>query len=147
MTKTQFRILVVLSLFFGVLAVVSDLVISNPILYQVTVYAESLEAEWSADTKTYIGISIGVLLIIYLIYTFIGLLFFWNNARLFYLAGFIVSIPFYFYFYFYFLGIVVVSPIGGLLYDSSNILSGMILALIYFSPVKQYFTERSNKEA
>ncbi len=142
MTKTQFRILVVLSLFFGVLAVVSDLVISNPILYQVTVYAESLEAEWS-DTKTYIGISIGVLLIIYLIYTFIGLLFFWNNARLFYLAGFIVSIPFYFYF----LGIVVVSPIGGLLYDSSNILSGMILALIYFSPVKQYFTERSNKEA
>jgi len=44
---------------------------------------------------------------------------------------------------YFFTGVNVSSATGQALIDTTNVLSGVILALIYFSPVKLYFTEKT----
>ena len=140
MTIKQFRILVVLSFVLGILGGFSHLIFANPVLDQIIEYSHSLMPQWS-DTKIHILTAVGVLAGLYFIYIFIGLMLFWNSARLLYLVGFIAFIPLYLA-----LGITVISPIEQILLDASNVLAGMILALIYFSPIKQRFTEKSGSE-
>ena len=140
MTIKQFRILVVLSFVLGLLGGFSHLIFNNPVLDQIIEYSNTLTPQWS-DTKINILTGVGVVSALYFLYIFIGLMLFWNSARLLYLAGFIAFIPLYLA-----LGITVISPIEQVLLDASNVLAGMILALIYFSPIKQRFTDKTNSE-
>lgn len=139
MTKTHFRILVVCEFLLVIMSGIIDSVFPNETIALLTEYVEALEADWS-DTKTIFFGGYGLLALIWVLYTFIGLLWFWDSARLLYLLGFIVFMPIYF-----FAGINVSSAIGQALADTGNVLSGVILALIYFSPVKSYFVEKSTK--
>lgn len=135
MTRTQFRILVVVSFVLSLVGGVVDLIVPDPIVEEVTSYAESLEPEWS-DARLFALMGFLLLGIVYVIYTLLGLLLFWNMARHVYLAGFFFLIPMYLV-----LGVTVTSGIGQILYDAGSVLSGVILALIYFSPVKDFFTK------
>ncbi len=139
MKKIHFRILVIVSFFLSIFGGFADLIISDPIVNQITEFAESIEPEWS-DAKLFTILGFVILWIIYIIYTFVGLLLFWNIARHIYLAGFIIIIPMYFI-----VGVTVTSGIEQALYDAGSVLSGVLLALIYFSPVKQFFVGKSNR--
>ena len=102
----------------------------------VTDFVETLEEDWS-ELKMFLIVGLGLLGLLLSCYSFIGLLLFWNSARLIYLLGFIFSIPVY-----PFLDISVSSGTNLALCDTATVLSGVILALIYFSPVKTYFIEK-----
>jgi len=137
MTKTQFRALVIISLFLDTSCVLFDLTFPNETLDLVTEFSEALQTDWSKSKMYLIG-GFGLLGIFSICYSFIGLLLFWNSARLIYLLSFIIFIPVY-----PFLGISVSSATSLALCESASVLSGVILALIYFSPIKSDFTEKS----
>ena len=137
MTKTHFRILVVAEFFLVMMSGIIDSIFPNEVVALLTEYADTLESDWSETQTILIG---GYLLscIVYYLYTFLGLFLFWNSTRLIYLLGFFVFIPVYF-----FIGVDVASATGRVLFGATDVLAGFILALIYFSPVKSYFMEKS----
>jgi len=129
--------LVVFYFLLGIISVFFDFAFPNETLDLVIAYEETLETDWS-DTKWFFMGGFALLAVIFSFYIFIGLLLFWDSARLIYLIGFFIFMPVYF-----FTGVIVSSATGQALFDISSVLSGVILALIYYSPVKSYFTEKT----
>lgn len=136
MSKTQFRLLVIASFAFSIFGSMADLIFSDPLVKQISEYAESLEPEWS-DTRIYVSIGYVLICIFYMLYTFLGLLLFWNSARHVYLAGLIILTPLCPALG---IGVMITSGISQALYDIGSILTGVVLALIYFTPIKKHFT-------
>ncbi len=103
-------------------------------------YSETLEPEWSDNMMILMG-GYFLLGLVITFYTFLGLLLFWNYARHIYLLGFILSLPMY-----WVAEIIVSSGVAQALCDTVFVLSGFILALIYFSSVKTFFVEKATSE-
>ncbi|MBE0378953.1 hypothetical protein PPRY_a1507 [Pseudoalteromonas prydzensis ACAM 620] len=79
---------------------------------------------------------IGILVAVAVVASYAGLLFFKSWARHIYVASFVLALPTYFMG-----GLIVTSGLEDLLYDLSMLMSGAVVALIYFSPVKEYFVD------
>jgi hypothetical protein len=95
-----------------------------------------LETEFEGDLTTFevAMLVAAVPLVILWLVSSIGLFFFWRPARLLYVVTMIfgmLATPFF--------GPYVDAGLGAMLEDAATIMSGVILALVYFSPVKELF--------
>ncbi len=133
MSKNKFRIIVVLSILLACFAEAYDYLFPDPITEQVMDFTYNLEPEHSENSEMFFYVIIG-LAIVLAIASVVGILRFKNWGRHLYLAGFILLIPLYPY-----MGITVYSGWGQAFYDASMLLSGALLALMYYSPVAAYF--------
>lgn len=136
MSPNVFRILVVASVLLSVLSGLFDFLWADDVTLQIKEFASEVEPLWS-DYKSSLVFGVATLSTIILVISFIGLLIFWSPARYLYLANFLLTIPFI-----PFLGTAVMSGPEKTLQDIANISSGLIVALIFFSPIKERFVRR-----
>lgn len=135
MTKSKFRLLVVFSMLFSILGGVFDVLFPGFIEEELLSCQEEIEEEIFDSAVMLIVVGLfSVVGVAMAIISFFGLLKFWGPARHIYLAGFLIFIPII-----PALGITITSGVAQILYDVGSLTSGMILALIYFSPVKELF--------
>ena len=133
MSKNQFRILVLASFVFAVLSGFVEYVWPDPIAEMAYEVVVEQKEEMSELNLVVLGITvlIGVVLAIG---SLIGLLLLKNWGRFMYALGFLLMLPIYPLF-----GVGVYSGLSQLASDLSMILSGVILTLVYYSPVAKYF--------
>jgi len=137
MKKNQFRALVVFTLLLTVLSIVYDFFYADAIAKKLFRYQEILEPDWSA-TKFYLVVGTITIASLAVLAGVVGLLLFWNFARhLFLFASVLLLVitPF--------MGPYIASGVNQTLYSVVNLLSGLILGLVYFSPVKSYFAGKT----
>jgi hypothetical protein len=138
MQRNQFRALVVFTLLLTILSIVYDFFCADPIAEKLFAYQDILEPDWS-DTKLYLLAGTISLAVLTALVGFVGLLVFWNFARHLFLSAcvlFLVITPF--------IGPYITSGANQALYNVVNVLSGLILGLVYFSPVKHYFVSETS---
>jgi hypothetical protein len=137
MNKNQFRLFLFSSVIFAILALVVSFWFPSQNVDVVNDYIIELEM---ASPEQYFSdmllLVIGVLVAVAVVASYAGLLFFKSWARHLYVASFVLALPTYFMG-----GLFVTSGIEDLLYDLSMLISGAVVALIYFSPVKEYFVD------
>jgi len=133
MSKVNFRILVVLYLIIALFSGFYDLIVINAVVEDVNNYIIEVEQEQYESVST-AELIFGALSFILILFSIYGLLAFKFWTRPIYVLSLIFILPWYFIG-----GIYVSSGVGRLLYDLSIVLNGIILALIYFSSVKEYF--------
>lgn len=136
MSKNQYRTLIVLSLAIGLLSGVYDYIWPDPITDQVFDYVVEIEPEIEGTKLVAAGV-LAVVSIIMVLVSLVGLLLFKSWARHVYAAGFVAAFALY-----PFMGIAVYSGFGQVLYDISMVLSGVLLALMYHSPVALYYEQK-----
>ena len=136
MNKNNFCLLVIGSLVLAIAAGVCDIFWSDPITEKISNYAYEIDPGMQDENLVYFG-AFAVFSLLLAAASIIGLLMFKNWGRHLYLAGFFLYIPLY-----PFMGVTVSSGLSQVFYDLSMIASGSILALIYFSPVAQYFQKQ-----
>ncbi|AFU99935.1 hypothetical protein [Simiduia agarivorans] len=133
MSKNKFRATIVLSLLVAVVAGVYDYVWPDPFADQALNYVAEIEPVLEGGALivvTILGFIAGIMAIV----SFIGLLLFKSWARHIYLAGFVVAFSLYPFF-----GVMVTSGISQIFYDLSMVLSGVVIALAYYSPVARHY--------
>lgn len=133
MTKNQFRVLTISSILLACLSGLYDYFWPDALTEQVMNYTYSIEDDYMSENELIflIILAVGVVLGIA---SLIGLLMFKSWGRHLYIAGYILMLPLYPFF-----GIAVYSGYGQAFYDLSMLLSGAIIALMYYSPVEKYF--------
>ena len=135
MSKLNFRILVILCFTMTLFGAGFDLLFPNAIVDGVNDYI--FEAEQEQDELTLItNLIFGSLTVCAVFVSVCGLIFFKPWARHLYVVSFLLVLPTYFT-----NGLYVLSGVAQLIYDLSMISSGVILALVYFCPVKNYFVK------
>jgi len=138
MSKVNFRILIGLYVVLALSSGFYDLIITNVVVENVNDYIFALEQEEYESIST-AELVFGVLSFILILFSMYGFLAFKFWARQIYVLSLIFLLPWYFIG-----GIYVSSGVGRLLYDLSMVLDGIILALIYFSSVKEYFIKNES---
>ena len=133
MSKNQFRTLIVVSLVIGLLSSVYDYIWPDPITDQVFDYIVEIEPGIEGASLVAAGV-LAIVAIIMALVALIGLLLFKSWARHVYAAGFLAAFALY-----PFMGITVYSGFSLVLYDMSMVLSGVLLALMYYSPVARLY--------
>lgn len=133
MSKNQFRAVIILSLLAAVIAGVYDYIWPDPIAEKIFDYIIKTEPELEG-TKYIVVIVLGFIVVIMAIVSFVGLLRFKSWSRHVYSAGFVCAL-----FLYPFMGVTVYSGISQIFYDLSMVLSGVVLALVYYSPVAEYY--------
>lgn len=133
LTKAHMRWLILSSLLFTIVGAAFELIWPSPILEQVADFAYQLEPEVEGIGQTILFATLMVALVL-CIASFVGLLLFKNWSRLLFLACFVLFLPVY-----PFIGITVSSGTSQIFYDLSMMTSGAVLALIYCSPVADYY--------
>ncbi len=115
---------------------VYDYIWSDPITDQVFDYIIEIEPEIEG-TELVVAGSLAVVAIIMALVSVIGLLLFKSWARHVYAAGFVAAFTLY-----PFMGITVYGGFSQVLYEISMVLSGVLLALMYYSPVARYYEQK-----
>lgn len=135
MTKNQFRILIVSSLLVAILAEAFEVFWPDPVLVgvnEIILEYEEIAEGWGGTVLVAL-ISIGAVLAVA---SFVGMLMFRPWSRPTYLISLVLAFglsPF--------LGATVYSGISQTLFDLSTVISGAILALIYYSPIADFFND------
>jgi len=129
-TSGFLRTLIVAEIGLVIVSVVVSMVTESTLPEPLRAY---LEAEVEADITTWdlVMLATGIPLLILLIVSSVGLFFFWRPARVLYsitMAAGLVMTPFF--------GPYVDSGWGTMFDQAAIVVSGAILALIYFSPLK-----------
>jgi hypothetical protein len=130
------RTLIVAEVGFVVLSVVGSLLTESLLPEPLRAY---LATEFEGDiisVRDLVMICTGIPLVILWLVSSIGLFFFWRPARILYVVAMIFGLlatPFF--------GPYVDAGLGAMLEDVATIISGIIVALVYFSPVKELFNE------
>ena len=139
MTKNQFRALNILSIglsilgggydhFFGADAVTEQLL---------DIYTK-IEPELTGVLMLLVA-GLGFIGLAAMLVSSVGLMFFWNFSRHIYAASFALNLPLL-----PFMGTHIASGINQMLYDLGVVVASVILALIYYSPVREYFVSKPN---
>lgn len=137
MSKTNFRILLGLLIAVTLLGTISGLLFPSDMARETT--NQVIEFNSSIPNFDFIFFLYGYLVIALTLVSFVGLFLFKPWARDLFLTALILTIPGYF---------VIISPttvphaIDELLGSVSFILSGMLIAVMYLSPAKEYFFEQ-----
>lgn len=129
MSKNQFRILVIASFVIAILSGAVEYVWPDPvaeIIYKVIIEQEEEKSELNA-----VILGVGVASIIG---SFVGLLMLKSWGRFMYALVFLLMLPMYLL-----IGAGVYSGLSQLASDFSMVLSGVLLALVFYSPVANYF--------
>ena len=132
-SKNFLRILIVVEISLGIISVVVSLLTESalPEPLRAFVKAES-EAEMAVGTMIMIATTIPLLILFFM--SSIGLIFFWRPARIVYLTATVAGLlltPFF--------GPYVDAGWGTAFDEAAILVSGVILALIYFSPLKDLY--------
>jgi hypothetical protein len=130
--KNLFRILVVLSLVLSIMSVVWDYIFPNEIVSKLMVYLFELKPVDMEVGSLDIIYSVSILLLLFTALS--GLLLFKNWGRIAFVLCGVVGYPIIMM-----SGPQVSSGFSGVLFDLSNIASGVILAMMYLSPVAAEF--------
>ena len=133
MNKTRFRLIVVASIVLAIISGVVDVFLADAMTAEMMQQAE--DRVLKAEGLKLIFISVySVFLVVYAVVTIVGVMLFWRFARWLYIAGFVLIIPFYLV-----AGTFVTTGIGQYFYDLAMVAGGVILALMYTAPIKDYF--------
>ncbi len=139
MSKNQFRVLILASLLLSITGGVYDYMWPDTISEQIIEYAHEIEPEIRGMQLAVLAV-VGVAALILTVVSLIGLLLFKSWARPMYIAGFVLLILLY-----PFMGVSVYSGVGLIFYDLSMIASGVVLAMLYFSPVSKFYRRNGYK--
>lgn len=137
LTKRNLRLLVIADLLLVVLGVVVGLLSEDSLPEPLRVFVRAQrEADRDADltTNEWIGVAIGFPLIIAMLVSHVGLFLFWRPARVLYVASLIGLIALSL-----FLGPHVSTGWVQAIDTASLTITGMVLALIYWSPLKELY--------
>jgi len=127
-----FRIVVLMSLLLSVFSGVCDFIIPNEPLEKLILYSLELEPVGYEFGMLEIGfIVIGLTLVLV---AFVGLMLFKNWGRVAFILCGVVGLP-----YMIIGGPYISSGLGGSLYDLSNVASGVVLAMMFLSPISDKF--------
>jgi hypothetical protein len=132
-SKTLLRALIVTEYVLIIVAIVVGLATESLLPDPLRTFVEE-EANAELTNDDIAMLIIGLPLIILLIVSSIGLFMLWPPARILYLIGVasgLILMPVF--------GPYVESGWGTAFEDAASIISGVILALVYFSPLKRYF--------
>ena len=135
MDKKPFQFVVICTMLISLFSGFYDLLFTHSLVDSINHYIASVEPQHS-DTEYWVFTLYGIFMLTAVLAGFIGLLMFRPWAPAVYLVGYFLSFPAY-----YFNGLFVSSPTAQILYDFSMMLSGFILALIYFSSLKDKFAK------
>jgi hypothetical protein len=127
------RTLIVAEVGLVVLSVVGSLLTESLLPEPLRAYVET-EFEGDITTREVAMILAAIPLVVLWLVSSIGLFFFWRPARFLYVVTMIFGLlatPFF--------GPYVDAGLGAMLESAGTIISGVILALVYFSPVKELF--------
>ena len=127
------RTLIVAEVGLVVLSIVGSLLTESLLPEPLRAYVAT-EFEGEITTRDVAMVAAAVPLLILWLVSTIGLFFFWRPARMLYVVTMIfglLAMPFF--------GPYVDVGLGAMLEDAATIISGVILALVYFSPVKELF--------
>lgn len=135
MSVSAFRVLVMVCLLFAVAAPISDVASRAQLPEPLKAYLDAEdEAEGEINSPlillAFVAIGVGTLAII----ATAGLLLLWRPARLLYTISYVMALPLYF-----FMGPTISTGVTEFLNYGATFLGGVIWALIYFSPLKQFF--------
>ena len=135
MSKNQFRLLLTLNPAILILTELYNYFWPNPVVESVSSLAKEME---QLLLDEHIAISLIILLGVLSIFlvSYVGLYFFKSWAKKLYLLAFFIILPLYL-----FLGVHVASEVSQLGNDISMICYGASLALLFFSPVSEYYTK------
>jgi hypothetical protein len=130
--RNLFRVLVLLSLVLAVMSATCDFIFPNELVEKLFDYYFELKP---MDIEVNpIDIGLLVLMLVLLLAALSGLLLFKNWGRIAFVlcggVGFLIIMM---------NGPYITSGLSGVLYDLSNIASGMVLAMMYLSPVSEEF--------
>ena len=135
MSKTQFRLFVLISLGLSLSSGFYDQWVSHTQVGQVNRFIAELQLI-HPDTLVAPSLGIKVYFVLYglTLFAHLGLLCFARWSRQLYVLSFILIMPSY-----YLTGLLVASATANLLYDASMICAGGLFTLIFYSPVARYF--------
>lgn len=133
MSKNQFRALVVLSYLSPFLGVFYDYFFPNLLVDRVVDYVHGLEYGVLMSNPMVFLVLSAITFVVY-VTSFVGILPFKSWARHLCLIGFLPLLPVS-----TLMGITIYSGWEQFFYDISILLFGVLLALVYYSPVTQYF--------
>lgn len=139
-TKTSLRLLIIAEVVLGIGSVVAYY-LGETSLPEALRFFESEKFDDTAGPALIIVLGLMVLLLLALIVAWIGLFVFWQPARLLYLVTTVLALllmPFF--------GPYVETGLSYTLTEAASIVAGIILALVYFSPLKELY-ERREPEA
>jgi hypothetical protein len=129
-SKTLLRTLIVAEIALGIISIVVSLVTESSLPEPLRAFLE-VDSEADVTAQEMVLLAVAIPLIGLLLVSSIGLFFFWRPARILYLITMIVGLlltPFF--------GPYVDAGWGTMFEDAAVIISGVILALVYFSPLK-----------
>ncbi|GAA3952720.1 hypothetical protein [Allohahella marinimesophila] len=138
-SKQQFRLLIVAEILLGVAATVFTFYWQSPVVEKVQAFADSLEGLLSPDWYVALMGTAILLLIVYVV-ALIGLILFRNWARWLYVIDMVVAFPVIFYI----VPVAVEGPLETMLLTMGEMLSGAIIALMFFSPVSKFFQREAS---
>ena len=131
-SRKLFRILVLLSLILTVMSGICDFIFPNEIVEKLFTYSFELQ---SIDIEvSLLDVGLLVLMLVLLLVALIGLLLFKNWGRIAFILCGVVGFPIIMM-----NGPYIASGLSSVLYDLSNISSGVILATMYLSPISEEF--------
>ncbi|BDY05195.1 hypothetical protein [Ferrimonas sp. YFM] len=133
MSKAAFRTLVILELLIAIISLVFELFFPNTLVEEVNFQILEVAATGGETGEMLENIVVSASSLLYLV-AFVGLLMFRNWGRILYVASYIIILPSY-----YINGLWLYSETATLFNDHAFMLGGFIVALIYFSPVKDHF--------
>jgi hypothetical protein len=137
MNKSRFHLLLSLSIIFPIMSLMASLVFPNENIELTYRFIEELEsANTGYPDMDMLLVPASIILLVLLIATYVGLFLFKPWARLFFVMGFVLSIPTYFIG-----GLWVSSGLDQLFYDAYLLTSGAIIAVAYYSPVNNFFED------
>lgn len=132
-TKGLLRTLIIAEIGIGIVSIVVSLITESMLPEPLRAFLEA-ESEAEITARELVMVTAAIPLIILLLMSSIGLFFFWRPARTLYLITVVLGLamtPFF--------GPYVDAGWGTTFEEVAVIISGVILALVYFSPLRDFY--------
>lgn len=133
MSTRTFRILLAVYILIAVASGISDFATRNMLPEPLREYHAAEYASEMSQNDWLLAFG-GMTVLALAVISTIGLFLFWRPARLLYTLSYVIT-----YVLIFLMGPTVSTPLTAFLVDLGTFLGGVIWALIYFSPLKEYF--------
>lgn len=137
MNKKQFEILVIITFLLSMLGAFYDLFWADDATKKIFEFSEKFDFNLSQLQYDFIkGLHTIASACFWIGFT--GLLSYWNPSRFIFLAGLIIYLPTEI-----FLGTQVSSGPASFIFEIRSISTGVVLAIVFFTPIKQFYLNKS----
>ncbi len=133
-----FRTILIAGLITAIIGIVAGMTLTDTLPTILQEYLNQVNNEGMSDNTAIIFLIVAITTLILLIASTIGLWKFKNWARVIYIVATIVFLPFY-----PAMGPVVMNPWEAMFGDISLILEGILIAMMFFSPLNEEFKIKS----